>query len=52
MKMHLAEQLLFPIKDERLKTSDRIQSMPVYIRVRVCKNVCVYCVMAINGMCT
>lgn len=34
MKMHLTKQLLFPIKDERLKTNDsRTHSLPVCVRV-------------------
>ena len=36
MKMHLTKQLLFPIKDERLKTNDsRTHSLPVCVRVCV-----------------
>lgn len=32
MKMHLTKQLLFPIKDERLKTNDsRTHSLPVCV---------------------
>ena len=35
MKMHLTKQLLFPVRDERLKTNDsRTRSSPVCVRVR------------------
>ena len=49
MKMHLTKQLLFPIKDERLKTNDsRTHSLPVCV-CAVCT--CAVCSCRMRGRC-